>query len=1773
MLLLGVICWALPGLAQADPTLKQRPQMPQATGNAVQVVVVDAAGRALPNASVEITMAGGGPLAAYKIEKATWLFKDAPDNFVVTVRNGPDGGTLKLSRPAGAGDVVSVVITVDGRSLAAKFIDDTPAAPAREAKPDLSNARRSPLSHFGDIDLSQRPAKQPNPATSNRSARDILRLVPPANDDCAGAISVGSLPASVTGDTTEATSDIPSGGSCGFSSGPYKNVWYTVIGTGQPITLSTCNAGTVMSDTKISVFCNDCGDKICVGGDDDSCGSDFGTYKSIFTFCSELGRTYMITVGGYGSSDAGIFQLDVTSSGTACSAPPSCQRPANDTCAGAIPVGSLPASVVGNNQAALDNTPSTPCGLPSIMHKDLWYSVVGNGSTLTVSTCNAGSIVTDTKISVFCADCANPACVGGDDDSCGTDFGTYKSIYSFCSEVGRTYYIAVGNYAATTPPGNIQLDVTSGAVCANPPSCGPPLGACCESGVCTGTVEQGACAGTWFTGQTCPAYACPAGCPGETCATAAAIASVPFNGTGNTCDCANDYDSVCPYSGGTAPDTVYSYTPSADQCVDITLCTGNTDYDTKVYVFANDCTGSAVACNDDSCSSPLFADYVSSLSGLSLTAGTTYYIVVDGYGVECGNYVLDVTQVACPAPCGVCPPGGVAENEPNCGIPVDTVNGGCNSSPEIFSPIACGQDICGTAAWDGTNRDTDWYQITVANPTEFTWSVEAEFDAVIGLVKTSPPGNPDCATATALDPYALAGSCTPTSVTVCLQPGTYWWFVAPDFNGPTFACGAEYKARLDCVGCTAPTCQGDTCATALVIPSVPFNGTGDTCLCGDDYDEICPYNAPGAPDKVYAYTPAQNECVSISLCNGSAYDTKVFVYENTCGTYQSGGFIACNDDDCTSPNFPSPYVSNLDAVNLIGGNTYYIVIDGYGGACGNYVIDVAPCPPPCDVTCAPGDTPENEANCGLPNDPINGGCNTDMVNPPTSPLACGQEYCGTSAFDGSLRDTDWYEITIASATRFTWTVNGEFDSLMGLVETAPAGSANCNDGTGYINPAGFPTACNPGLVVTDCLPPGTYRFFVAPVFTNPVACGAEYTARLDCEACIIPLGACCRRSGSCDNGVAAAQCVFPDTWQGDGVMCASVSCPQPPANDKCPGTKVNCGDTLIGQTTVLAGNDYDDAGTCTGFNQPGGDVAYEFALPFDGDVTVTVQNVVGFDPSVYVLTSCANPTACIAGADAGFTGDPETVTFTAAAGTYYIIVDTFSASGAGTFDLAVSCVHSPEGACCTGGGCVIDSHLGCLAMGGTYAGDGTNCAGSGAGGGGDCNGNGLIDKCELVNGAPDCQPNGILDVCEVPPIGTGADCQGDGIPDECQLSGLKTIVINEGFEGTVPPATWTAVVNNPYTWTADTYAPYEGVQNANCLYDDQLGTQDEWLITPSLSMSGTVTLNGYSMGSVYWGITPYNNYDLEAWIVIGPNVGDDDILIGQIDTDTWVTNWAWAPFSYNFMAPLSPFRIGFRYHGTDGAQAGLDIVTVDGQTGPLPNDCNNNHVPDECDTPVCGNNCLEGGVGHTAEQCDGTEDSACPGQCYPPGSPHQCMCPSCGDGIVNAGEECDGGDCCSATCTFKPNTTVCRAAAGVCDAVEHCTGAAATCPADGFLTTVCRPSTGPCDPAEACTGTGVNCPANVLITACQNGDGCCPAGCNAANDNDCVAVCGNSVKEPGEECDGTDDATCPGLCRADCTCGVAVIPTMSQWGLVVLTLLLLTGAKVYFGRRPTSAIN
>jgi hypothetical protein len=161
----------------------------------------------------------------------------------------------------------------------------------------------------------------------------------------------------------------------------------------------------------------------------------------------------------------------------------------------------------------------------------------------------------------------------------------------------------------------------------------------------------------------------------------------------------------------------------------------------------------------------------------------------------------------------------------------------------------------------------------------------------------------------------------------------------------------------------------------------------------------------------------------------------------------------------------------------------------------------------------------------------------------------------------------------------------------------------------------------------------------------------------------------------------------------------------------------------------------------------------------------------------------------------------------------------------------------------------------------------------------------------------------------------------------------------------------------------------------------------------------------------------------------------------------------------------------------------------------------------------CGNGILEG-----TEQCDegaanGTPGSCCSATCTFVSAGTVCRSAA---GACDAAESCTGGSAACPSDGYLPGSSVCRPAAGACDVAENCTGGSASCPGDAFLpsTTVCRPTTGECDPAENCTGTGPICPPNMFAppdTPCEieEGGGEPPPGCPPAGSCD---EGGNCVK-------------------------------------------------------------
>jgi hypothetical protein len=144
---------------------------------------------------------------------------------------------------------------------------------------------------------------------------------------------------------------------------------------------------------------------------------------------------------------------------------------------------------------------------------------------------------------------------------------------------------------------------------------------------------------------------------------------------------------------------------------------------------------------------------------------------------------------------------------------------------------------------------------------------------------------------------------------------------------------------------------GESCATATVIPSIPFAGSGSTAGATDDHFASCPDvgNQGGGRDHVYQYTTGNNtEYVSFSLCQAvTNYDSQLYIYEGSC----SGNTFACREDGCASPAYGAPYNSELLDLALQPNTTYYIVIDGYSAAeSGNYQLNVyAGNPPPAPV--------------------------------------------------------------------------------------------------------------------------------------------------------------------------------------------------------------------------------------------------------------------------------------------------------------------------------------------------------------------------------------------------------------------------------------------------------------------------------------------------------------------------------------------------------------------------------------------------------------------------------------------------------------------------------------------------------------------------------------------------------------------------------------------------------------------------------------------------------
>ncbi len=266
--------------------------------------------------------------------------------------------------------------------------------------------------------------------------------------------------------------------------------------------------------------------------------------------------------------------------------------------------------------------------------------------------------------------------------------------------------------------------------------------------------------------------------------------AIPTNDlAGTTVGYTDDYDEVCPYNDSVAPDVVYTFTPDSDMLVIIDML-GST-YDTKIYVYDENL--SLVACNDD-----FYSDYVSRLENVPLIGGVAYYLVIDGYGAEAGDYVLTIEEFI---PCEL-DPFWSDENEPPLEYDyVDNWNGGCNTDPldGPFQDLYPWHTFAGVSGWylagGSNNRDTDWYRLVIPTWTGGVLDFTGDAEQPTYLFELGPQ---DCGEVAVLQSVEI-GPCQENVMTIVAEPGSVVWFwVGPTtFESPDGSDVYEYDYILE----------------------------------------------------------------------------------------------------------------------------------------------------------------------------------------------------------------------------------------------------------------------------------------------------------------------------------------------------------------------------------------------------------------------------------------------------------------------------------------------------------------------------------------------------------------------------------------------------------------------------------------------------------------------------------------------------------------------------------------------------------------------------------------------------------------------------------------------------------------------------------------------------------------------------------------------------------------------------------------------------------------
>lgn len=229
--------------------------------------------------------------------------------------------------------------------------------------------------------------------------------------------------------------------------------WYRLIGTGEEVVLSLCEAdgGLAEAPTRIDLYREVEDELTCFDVLHETCG-DGERVRA----CTVLGEETWVRLRGRFESSEGDLLVQVSGGGR-CLA--SCE----------FPTALEPGSMVAGTTTGLDRIDDPACATSDV-GGDAWYRVEGTGRLLTASTCaeDGGSASVPTRLTLYSADCAEPDCLAE-----GVPCGLEGTELTWCGLPGREYRLRLDSPLGLE--GDHELALVDAGNC-------PHFGSCEEAG-------------------------------------------------------------------------------------------------------------------------------------------------------------------------------------------------------------------------------------------------------------------------------------------------------------------------------------------------------------------------------------------------------------------------------------------------------------------------------------------------------------------------------------------------------------------------------------------------------------------------------------------------------------------------------------------------------------------------------------------------------------------------------------------------------------------------------------------------------------------------------------------------------------------------------------------------------------------------------------------------------------------------------------------------------------------------------------------------------------------------------------------------------------------------------------------------------------------------------------------------------------------------------------------------------------------------------------------